>query len=74
MTRQDAKVYPDGEAPDLGSIAAVRNENGIREYRMLSTDVPKLNSTVTYCADGSSAYCVDTGDVYMFLGGTWYKQ
>ena len=55
MTRQDAKVYPDGEAPDLGSIAAVRNENGIREYRMLSTDVPKLNSTVTYCADGSSA-------------------
>ena len=74
MTRQDSKVYPDGEAPDLGSIVAVKNENGVRQYSLLSADISKLQSTVTYCGTGSVAYVVDTGAVYMFHEGTWYEQ
>jgi hypothetical protein len=76
MTGQDGKIYPDGEAPDLGSITAISNVNGLREYRLLSVDISKLNSVVTYCRTGSTAYVVDTGAVYMFheANHTWYEQ
>lgn len=76
MTGQDGRVYPNGEAPDLGSIVAISNVNGLREYRLLSDDISKLNSTVTYCRTGSTAYVVDTGALYMFHESdkTWYEQ
>lgn len=74
MTGQDGRVYPNGEAPDLGSIVAVKNENGVRQYSLLSADISKLNSVVTYCGTGSTAYVVDTGAVYMFHDGVWYEQ
>jgi hypothetical protein len=74
------KIYPQDEAPDLGSIVAVPNQeskaSGLREYRLLSKDISLLNSKVTYCATGSTAYVVDTGAVYMFHEETktWYEQ
>lgn len=76
MIGQDDMVYPEGEAPDLGSIVAISNVNGVREYRLLSGDISKLNSVVTYCRSGSTAYVVDTGAVYMFhqSSKTWYEQ
>ena len=76
MIGQDGKVYPEGEAPDLGSIVPVSNVMGVREYRLLSKDLGLLKSNVTYCGTGSTAYCADTGAVYMFHGETkqWYEQ
>lgn len=74
MIGVDDNVYQDGEAPDLGSITPVSNEKGVREYRLLSADISKLNSVVTYCGNGSTAYVVDTGALYMFHSGTWYEQ
>ena len=76
MIGQDGKVYPEGEAPDLGSITPVSNIDGVREYRLLSKDIGILRSAVTYCGSGSTAYCVDTGDVLMFHADTkqWYEQ
>lgn len=45
------KIYPQDEAPDLGSIVAVPNQeskaSGLREYRLLSKDISLLNSKVT---------------------------
>lgn len=78
MIRQDEMVYLDGEAPDLGSITPIKYDatTGTREYRLLSKDKSKLNSIVTYCGTGSTAYCVDTGEFLMFHTDTkqWYEQ
>ena len=73
MIGQDSKIYKDGEAPDLGSIKVLSNNRGIREYAFLQTDFSKLP---TYCLTGSTAICVDTGEIYMFHEDTsqWYKQ
>lgn len=74
MTGQDGRVYPNGEAPDLGSITAISNVNGVREYRLLNTDLTKLQNNVKYCGTGSTAFVVDTGAVYMFHDAdkTWH--
>ena len=47
----------------------------IREYFGLSTDLAKL-PTYDDLATGSSAYCVDNGDLYMYnaVGKTWVLQ
>ena len=69
MIGQDSNVYPEGEAPDLGSIRVIKNEGGIREYVLLSADFSKLP---TYANTGSTAICVDTGEAYMLHDSTWY--
>lgn len=70
----DGHEYKPGEEIwDLGSWVAVDSHPGLRrEYRGLSTDAAKLPH---YVSDGSSALCLDTGDLYMFLKSTdtWYK-
>ena len=47
----------------------------IREYFGLSADVDKL-PTYSDLATGSSAYCVDSGELYMYNASTteWVKQ
>ena len=59
-------------ATDLGSwvCSKVTKDNTygtkqIREYFGLSTDVAKL-PTYDDLATGSSAYCVDNGNIYMY--------
>ena len=74
MIWQDYIAYPDDNVPDIGSIEPISNDNGVREYRLLAVDLDKLNSTVTYCGDGSTAYVSDTGAIYMFQDGTWYEM
>lgn len=70
----DGQWYKTGdEIPDLGSFACVSVEEGnVRNYYGLSKDVSKLPH---YASTGSSAFCVDTGDMYFFLESTdsWYK-
>jgi len=71
----DGIAYQDDEAPDLGSIECIETDDRKRNYQLLSADVDKLNTIITYVGAGSSALVLDTGEVYMFheKSTTWYK-
>lgn len=65
---------PGQEVPDLGSFVAMPGSDKVRNYEGLSADVgklPKYDDLET----GSSAFCVDTGDLYKYekTTKTWYK-
>lgn len=70
----DGQWYMPGEEIwDLGSFVAVPPTQGnVRHYHGLSKDAAKLPH---YVSTGSSAFCVDTGDIYFYLESTdsWYK-
>lgn len=53
----------DGNVVDMGSFVVRSSSSGVYQLYGLSKDVDKLPTTL---AMGSSAYCVDTGDLYMF--------
>lgn len=71
----DGQFYKQGdEIWDLGSFVATSVSGQIRNYEGLSSDVskfPKYDDLQT----GSSAFCVDTGDLYKYekTTKTWYK-
>lgn len=64
-----------GESVDLGSFEIVKYENGIYEFAGLSEDIGKL-PVVDAVKSGSNAYCIDTGEVYMYekSSNRWFKQ
>lgn len=73
-TTQDGQYYEKGqEIPDLGSWVATSVDGNIRNYDGLSKDVSKLPH---YVGTGSSAYCDDTGEIYIYekTSDTWYLQ
>lgn len=73
-TTQDGQFYEKGqEIPDLGSWVATSVDGNIRNYDGLSKDVAKLPH---YVETGSSAYCDDTGEIYIYekTSDTWYLQ
>lgn len=70
----DGQFYRKGEEIwDLGSFVATDVDGNIRNYDGLSKDVSKLPH---YVETGSSAYCIDTGDIYIYekSSDTWYLQ
>lgn len=71
----DGQWYnPRDEIPDLGSFKSNDPPSQHqRSYYGLSKDVSKLPH---YVLNGSSAFCVDTGDMYIYLefDDTWHKQ
>lgn len=71
----DGQWYNPGEEIwDLGSFySSDPPDQKQRGYYGLSKDVSKLPH---YVLSGSSAICVDTGDLYLYLKDTdtWYKQ
>lgn len=65
---------PGQEVPDLGSFVAMPGSDKVRNYEGLSADVgklPKYDDLET----GSSAFCVDTGQLYKYekTTKTWYE-
>ena len=59
--------------PDFGSIRLTKSRyNGVNEYILKSSDVSKLDS-ITNAADGSTALCTDTADLYILHMGEWVK-
>lgn len=71
--KQDDILYHAGEEiPDLGSWVATSVSGEVRNYEGLSKDINKLPH---YCATGSGALCLDTGEYYKFekTTDTWYK-
>lgn len=57
------------------SMINVKNRNDRAEFYGLAQDVSLLPTT-DEIASGSVAYCVDTGDIFMYLKAThtWYPQ
>lgn len=74
-TTYDGHFYQKGEEiPDLGSFVATSVNGQIRNYEGLSADVSKLPK-YDDLETGSSAFCVNTGDLYKYekTTKTWYK-
>lgn len=73
----DGQVYKDNEpVHDLGSFECVSKEGfNQRNYEGLSADVSKLPKYDDLEA-GSTALCLDTGDLYKYHAKTktWYKM
>lgn len=57
------------EVPDFGSICLVDSKNGYKSYRLLDSDVSKLN-LITNAANGSDAL-TDAGRMFIKLSGIW---
>lgn len=71
----DGQFYKQGdEIWDLGSFVATSVSGQIRNYEGLSSDVSKLPK-YDDLQTGSSAFCIDTGDLYKYekTTKTWYK-
>ena len=69
----DGVEYNKGdEIWDLGSFVAVEARGMMRSYEGLSKDAP--GKLPHYVSSGSSAFCLDTGDMYKFHKQTdsWY--
>jgi len=73
----DGEYYNDpSDVPDLGSWEYTCEPYAKRRsYQGLSADVaklPKYDDLLT----GSSALCVDTGDIYLYQANTktWYQE
>lgn len=63
--------FPKDEAPDFGSIRLVTDENAdVKSYILNSLDVNRLD-LITNALDGSIAYCVDTGKMYIKHLNRW---
>ena len=64
-------TFEKDEAPDFGSIRLTTPEQShVKSYILNSEDVPKLE-LITNAGDGSLAYCVDTGEMYIKHIGKW---
>ena len=65
--------FESGSVPDFGSIRlTVQRHNNVNDYIVLSTDISKLDE-ITNAAEGSTALCTDTGDLYILHVGEWVK-
>lgn len=66
--------FPENAVPDFGSIrlTAQRHTN-VNDYIVLSTDISKLDE-ITNAAEGSTALCTDTGDLYILHVSEWVKM
>lgn len=77
----DGHLYQSGEEiPDLGSFVAMPGSDKVRNYEGLAADLDKLKaasklSKYDDLETGSSAFCVDTGEVHKYVKATreWYK-
>ena len=66
-------TFEAGSVPDFGSIRmTAQRHNNVNDYIVLSTDISKLNE-ITNAAEGSTALCTDTGDLYILHVGEWVK-
>ena len=65
--------FPENAVPDFGSIRMTKQcYNNVNDYIVLSSDISKLNN-ITNAAEGSTALCTDTGDLYILHMGEWVK-
>lgn len=66
-------VFESENVPDFGSIRmTAQRHNNVNDYITLSADISKLND-ITNAAEGSTALCTDTGDLYILHVSEWVK-
>lgn len=66
-------TFEAGSVPDFGSIRmTAQRHNNVNDYIVLAADISKLND-ITNAAEGSTALCTDTGDLYILHVGEWVK-
>lgn len=70
-------VFDSSDVPDFGSIFCSKllggaTFKGVNEYGLKSADVEKLD-LITNAACGSTAFCVDTTDIYVLMNTGWEK-
>ena len=66
-------IFDEGSVPDFGSIRmTAQRYNNVNNYILFSADISKLDD-ITNAAEGSTAICVDTADLYILLMGDWLK-
>lgn len=65
---------PGDEIPDLGTFVSSSGNDKVRSYEGLSNDVSKLPK-YDDLETGSSAFCVDTGQLFKYekTTKTWYE-
>lgn len=68
-------IFDEGDVPDFGSIYAVNlqggaNFKGRNDYGLFEADVSKLD-LITNASPGSTALCVDTGNIYVLMKSGW---
>ncbi|MBR1738153.1 MAG: hypothetical protein IJ736_14275, partial [Firmicutes bacterium] len=65
----------ESDIPDIGGFKAISITGAnVRHYYGLSGGVSKFINAVRYANEGSDAYVVDTGEVYIFFDKQWRKQ
>ena len=70
-------VFDSADVPDFGSIYCSKllggaTFTGVNEYGLKAEDVAKLD-LITNAACGSTAFCVDTTDIYVLMNTGWEK-
>lgn len=70
----NGKVYNVGDdLPEFGSLYVTDNTDGVLAIQGKSEDFSKL-SEFSWAGKGSTAYFLDTQDVYIYDGEEWIKQ
>lgn len=65
--------FPKESQPDFGSIRLSEKDCfGKNEYLLKSADAAKLNM-ITNASDGATAYCTDTGELYLLYLNKWER-
>lgn len=66
-------TFESGSEPDFGSIIRSKERHdGVHDYALNAEDVELLDN-ITNAAPGSTALCVDTGDIYILMSTGWVK-
>ncbi|MBQ2346978.1 MAG: hypothetical protein II388_01235 [Clostridia bacterium] len=66
-------IFSSDNVPDFGSIRLTKKRyNNVNDYIFKVEDLSKL-SLITNAAEGSTALCTDTGDLYILHVGEWVK-
>ena len=68
-------IFDEGSVPDFGSIYPVNlnggaNFKGRNDYGLDEDDVSKLDF-ITNASPGSTALCIDTGNIYVLMKSGW---
>lgn len=66
-------IFSSDNVPDFGSTRLTKKRyNNVNDYILKSADLSKL-ALITNAAEGSTALCTDTGDLYILHVGEWVK-
>ena len=64
-------IFNAENVPEFGSIRLTNKRyNSVNDYVLKSADVAKLD-LITNAAEGSTAFCTDTYDLYILHVGEW---